>query len=78
MRNYIKPLITFESVAVSPRIATSCSLIATNNAAYLCPVIDEEVGWRIFADYLNCDEVVENNDQVCYDIPLVGSNVFQS
>ena len=77
-KSYMKPKITFESLAVSANVASGCALISTNNAEYLCPVTDEESGWTIFSDYSLCMMVPGPNDTICYDIPFANSNVFES
>ncbi len=78
-KSYNKPIITFQSLAVpSVSIASSCLYISTNNAEYVCPIIDEEAGWTLFTDYDNCNEVVDDPSEICYDIPLDGRNIFQS
>ena len=77
-KSYIKPAIAFESLAITANVSSGCYLLATNSAEYVCPVIDEESGWTIFSDYAVCVIVPETNDQVCYDIPLAGSNIFSS
>ncbi len=77
-KSYIKPAITFESLTVSANIASGCALIATNSPQFVCAVMDEEAGWTLFADYVMCMMVPGPGDQVCYDVPLAGSNVFSS
>ncbi len=77
-KSYTKPAITFESLAVSANVASGCSLLATNSAEYVCPVMDEESGWTLFSDYVMCMMVPSPGDQICYDIPLASSNVFSS
>jgi hypothetical protein len=75
---YNKPTITFESLALSTNIAAGCALISTNSAEYVCPVIDEESGWTIFADNEVCMMIPIPGETICYDIPLANSNVFES
>ena len=77
-KSYMKPTIAFESLAVSANVSSGCAFLSTNSAAYICPVVDEEAGWTIFSDYALCIMVPESNDQVCYDIPIINSNVFSS
>lgn len=77
-KSYIKPAIAFESLDMSANVASGCSLLATNSAQYVCAVIDEEAGWTLFSDYVNCMMVPSPGDQICYDIPLASSNVFSS
>ena len=76
-KSYIKPIIAFESLAVSANVAAGCALISTNNADYVCPVIDEESGWTLFSE-APCMIMPDPDDTICYDIPLANSNVFVS
>lgn len=75
---YIKPAITFESLAVTAAVASGCALLGTNSAEYQCPVIDEESGWTLFSSNAICMITPAPDDTICYDIPLANSNVFQS
>lgn len=77
-KSYIKPAITFESLVITANVSSGCYLIGTNNAEYVCPVIDEEAGWTIFSDPANCIFIPGKNDTICYDIPLANGNVFSS
>ena len=69
---------SFESLNVTANIASGCAFLGSNSAEYVCPVMDPESGWEIFSDYDNCSMVLPNNDTICYDIPLVNNNVFES
>ena len=75
---YNKPIITFESLAITANDSSGCYLLGTNSAEYECPVIDEESGWTIFSNNASCMFVPGPNDTICYDIPLANSNVFSS
>ncbi|MBO5858237.1 MAG: hypothetical protein J6R20_00455 [Clostridia bacterium] len=77
-KSYTKPIITFESLAVSANVSAGCSLLGTNSAEYVCPVIDEEAGWTIFSNYTICMITPQPGDTICYDIPLANSHVFSS
>lgn len=78
-KSYTKPIITFQSLAVTtPSIASGCLYISTNNAQYMCPIIDEEAGWTLFTDWDYCNMVVDDPSEICYDIPYDNNNVFQS
>lgn len=77
-KKYNKPIITFESLALSTNIAAGCAFISTNSAEYICPVIDEESGWTIFSDKAVCMMTPKPGDTICYDIPLANSNIFES
>lgn len=77
-KSYIKPAIAFESLIVTANVSSGCSLLGTNSAEYVCPVIDEESGWTIFSDEINCMFMPGDNDTICYDIPIANSNIFMS
>ena len=77
---YIKPVMAFESLALSASAGTGagCGLLATNSPEYICPVLDPSTGWTIFSELGVCNITPADNDEVCYDVPLANSNVFGS
>lgn len=78
-KNYVKPQIIFESFELSSSIAAGCALLSTPQAEYVCPVTDPEFGYTIFSSGGICDySAPGDNDQICYDVPLAGTNVFES
>ncbi len=78
-KRYVKPQIVFESFELSSSIAAGCSLLSSPSAAYICPVTDPELGFTIFASEDICDFAPPgDHDQICYDVPLAGTNVFES
>lgn len=77
-KQYIKPTITFDSLAVSANISSGCSWLSSNLAEYTCPIEDPESGWTIFSDFALCLMMPGSGDTICYDIPFAGSNVFES
>lgn len=77
-KTYTKPIIAFESLAITANVSSGCAYLSTNSAEYVCPIVDEESGWTIFSDLSVCMMGPEANDQICYDIPLSSSNVFSS
>lgn len=78
-KRYIKPQIVFESFELSSNIAAGCSLLSSPSAAYVCPVTDPELGFTIFASNSVCDFIPPgDHDQICYDVPLASTNVFES
>ena len=77
-KQYVKPVITFDSLAMSANISSACSLLSSNFAEYVCAVEDPESGWTIFSDPAVCMMVPGPGDTICYDIPFAGSNVFES
>lgn len=75
---YMKPILTFESLAVSANVSYGCALISTTPAEYACPVLDPESGWTIFSDFSVCMMNLRPGDTICYDVPLANANVFSS
>lgn len=73
-RNYSKPVISFQSLAVSTDIASSCEM-TTRSAEYVCPVFVKE--WGDMTILTNdCD--MEPAEQICYHVPVEDNNVFSS
>ncbi len=77
-KSYMKPLITFEALSLSSGISSGCALSSTNSAEYMCPVVDEESGWTVFADNAVCMMIAGPNDRYCYHVPVENYNVFES
>ena len=77
-KSYMKPQVAFEHLDVTTNVSSGCNLLGTNSAEYICPVIDEESGWTIFSDEINCMFMPGDNDTICYDIPIANSNIFMS
>lgn len=77
-KSYIKPVLTFENLAISANVASGCALISTTPVEYTCPVFDPESGWTIFSDFSVCMIDLQHGDTICYDIPLANANVFSS
>ncbi len=77
-KQYIKPIITFDSLAVSATISSGCAYISGDFAEYACPIEDPEAGWTIFNDSAVCMMMPGPGDTICYDIPFAASNVFES
>lgn len=77
-KSYIKPVLTFENLAISANVASGCAFLSTNAAEYVCPVLDTETGWVLFSDYSVCEMELNHGDTICYDIPLANANVFSS
>lgn len=75
---YVKPEIAYESFELTTNIAANCSLFSTPQAAFICAVLDPELGETIFSDD-NCDFSPPGvNDRICYDVPFENQNVFAS
>ncbi len=77
-KQYIKPLITFDSLAMSANISAGCAFLAGNQSEYQCSVTDPESGWTFFNDPRICMMGPGPNDTICYDVPVLGFNVFDS
>lgn len=75
-KNYAKPNIAFQKLAMSADLSTSCSM-DISFAEFSCPVLIPEWGETVFSTEVNCDWT---NDQfyICYHVPTAGSNVFGS
>ena len=74
---YIKPFISFESLAVSTRAASSCSHQAAH-AQYECAIeIPEWDGDTIFTEAIDCTWEPDAIN-VCYHVPAATTNVFDS
>ena len=75
-RKYIKPIINFESLALSSDSSAHCSLSITF-AEWQCPVPIPEWGNETVYQEWNCDW---SNDEgyICYHVPTMTTNVFGS
>lgn len=73
-KHYSKPIIGFQSLAVSTGIASSCEM-TTNSAEYICPVSVKE--WND-ATILTNDCDMEMAEELCYHVPVEDNNVFSS
>lgn len=78
-KTYVKPQIAYESFQLSTSIATSCALLGTQSAQYVCPVTDPDSGFILFVDDVAspCDTAPVNGS-ICYDVPVANWNVFSS
>ncbi len=78
-KKYIKPDVVFESFELTSAVAADCSVIGSPSAAYVCPVVDDELGITIFTSTSGCQYSAPGvNDRVCYDVPFAGLTVFES
>ena len=76
-KNYVKPEIVFESLALSTHIASGCSRASTQ-AEFDCAVMIPEWGLSVFGEF-NCDySPPDDYDMVCYHVPTADQNVFTS
>lgn len=76
-KSYVKPLISFEPLALSSALSTGCSF-NVSFAEFVCPVeIPEWGGETVFSEQVNCDW--SNDDYyICYHVPTITTNVFGS
>ena len=75
---YSKPAFAFHAIPLVVGGGTGCSLSATS-AAYVCPVLDEDLGITIFAaDNQDCDYSPADGVNVCYTVPIEDLNVYSS
>ncbi len=77
-KSYVKPQIKYESFQLSTSIATSCALLGSNSAQYVCHVQDPDTGWNYFAETNNLCDTVPVNGNICYDVPVANWNVMNS
>ena len=78
-KTYVKPQIAYESFQLSTSIAASCAFLSTGAVQYVCPVVDPDTNFKLFADdpASLCDTVPANS-KICYDVPTENWNVFSS
>lgn len=78
-KEYKPPKLYFDRFELSSSIATGCAIRA-NNAEYVCPVKDPDMGITIFATAPSpCSYTPGPNDKTpCYDVPSAGANIFTS
>ena len=74
-KRYVKPLISFESLALSSDLSAGCSFNVTF-PEFVCPVLIPEWGETVFTA-ATCDW---SNDEyyICYHVPTMTTNVFGS
>ena len=74
-KQYIKPTISFEKLAMSSSVSAHCEFNITI-AEWVCPVLIPEWGETVFQQD-NCDW---SNDTgyICYHVPTISTNVFGS
>jgi hypothetical protein len=74
-KKYIKPMISFQKLAMSSEVSGSCAMEITF-AEWVCPVLIPEWGETVFQQD-NCDW---SNDTgyVCYHVPTISTNIFGS
>lgn len=77
---YTTPEIIFDSFELTANIAAGCAFISSNHDPYICPVLDEELGYTIFTDYTNgCASTPPGgNDSICYHVPTADYSVYTS
>lgn len=74
-KDYKKPMIYFESFTLSQNIAAGCTLISEGKNA---PVYDPESDVQVYLSGVCVYEAPNELDQICYDVPIAGWNVFTS
>ena len=76
-KQYVKPLITFEKLAISANGSAGCAFEA-EFAPFTCPV--HIPGWgdeTIFIENV-CVWYGADDDSICYHVPTASSNIFGS
>ena len=77
-KNYSKPEITFESFAASTSIAAGCDIINDLHGAGSCGYPTRN-GVVFVTDVSGCEYVQpDNNDTLCYHVPVITANIFNS
>ncbi len=78
MKNYIKPDIMFQTLALSADISAGCAIVSNQNAG-ACPVeVPGQPGLTIFPEGTCVAYVPGYEDRVCYHVPIADMNVFES
>lgn len=83
-KEYVKPVIVFESFSLSTNIAADCDNIVGNQSEGSCAVLGTG-GIAIFNDLVHAcstyppgDSSGDMWDKLCYHVPLEGSKLFNS
>lgn len=79
-KEYVKPVIVFESFSLSTNIAADCDSIVGNPSQDSCPVMGSG-GIAIFIDSTaNCVFGPPEGewDNLCYHVPIEGNKLFNS
>lgn len=72
-RPYIKPAISFQTLAVT-EASSGCEMLC-NSTEMSCPVTIPDWGMTYFQDGM-CDLLPV--EQICYHVPVADNNVFSS
>lgn len=76
-KTYIKPDITFESMALSTDISAGCAMLSMQ-APNACPVFYPEWGMTLLTEGM-CEAYPPGaTDYICYHVPIADNNVFES
>ena len=73
--NYKKPMIYFESFALSQSIAANCKFFTEGEGT---DIIDPELGETVFVMGADGPACSPDGDSTCYDVPITSSMVFGS
>lgn len=77
-KTYSKPIITFESFALSTNIAEECTMDITF-AEWDCPVLIPEWGETVYQEYTGCDWTPQESGwSICYHVPTLSTRIFGS
>ena len=74
-KNYVKPNIAFQKLAMSADLSAGCSVKLTF-AEFVCPVLIPEWGETVFSDS-QCDWT-NGSDFICYHVPTASTNVYSA
>lgn len=77
MKSYSKPEIIFDCFELAENIASCALLDSGESGRYQCAVMIPDAGISIF-NLANCAMQPGEGDQICYEVPMEGFNVFVS
>ncbi|MBR5422506.1 MAG: hypothetical protein IK108_00695 [Clostridia bacterium] len=75
-KQYTKPVLSFQSLAVSTDMSAGCAY-EVNFAEFYCPVLIPDWGMTVFAEDSDC-EMSNPDGFICYHVPTASFNVFGS
>jgi len=78
MKNYIKPDIMFQTLALSTDVSAGCAIISNKNPGECAVAVPDYPGLTVFPEGTCVAYVPGYEDQVCYHVPIADMNVFES
>ncbi len=78
MKNYTTPIFKPILLGIGNGTDSGCAIRSTS-ARYVCPVYDIDINKTIFSAEGGCNlKSQEDQENVCYGVPLVDYNVYNS